>query len=343
MTDRHAVQIQPGVAGSSLTEQQTRFNGLVREVALWRAAVSEWNERIDRHDRAIEPVRREVHAAWREWVFALDAASLQPGLARAERAQLSELLREAATALLEVEDDDAEIASVLGRHEVAPARPSGDGDGDRNGDRNGDGDGRGDAPPEPEPVPDWEALAEAAAAQRAQRAASRRAAGVHKRQAQAAQQVSHSLRDVYRKLASALHPDREPDAQQRQRKTLLMQQANQAYADGNLLALLELQLGADQVDTRRLAALDGHRLQHHIAVLEDQLGQLQSAARRLEARFRAAVGLPPGTGLQPRKADRLISSQAQQLREELQLLRRQTRVLLDVESTRRWLKDQRKS
>ncbi|WP_341888453.1 hypothetical protein [Variovorax sp. YR752] len=46
------------------------------------------------------------------------------------------------------------------------------------------------------------------------------------------------MRDIFRKLASALHPDRETDAQQRKVKTALMQKANQAYAANDLLALL---------------------------------------------------------------------------------------------------------
>lgn len=329
MTDRQAVQIQAGPAGSALTAQQTRFNTLVADVALWRAALADWNDRLARCDQAIEPVRRELHAAWRDWVFALDTASLQPGLARAERVQLSDWLREAATALLEVEEDDPAIASLLRRHgSVQDPQPV---------------TGAHPAAREDEPPQDWEALAEAAAAQRAQRAASRRAAARRKRQAAAAREVSHSLRDVYRKLASALHPDREPDAQQRQRKTGLMQQANQAYADGNLLVLLELQIEAEQVDTAHLGNLDDRRLQHYISVLQDQLGELQAEVRRLEASFRAAVGAPAGSGLQARKADRLVSAEVQRLRSDLLLLRRQARVLLDVESTRDWLREQRRS
>jgi hypothetical protein len=327
MTDPQAVQIQPGSADSALTEQQARFNTLVRDVAWWRAALADWKDRWVRFDQVVEPVRREVHAAWRQWVVALDAASLQPGLARAEREQLSELLRSAATGLLDVEGDDAEIASVLRRHQADPVRLAGDGEAD----------------PEPAPTPDWETLAAAAAAQREQRAASRRAAGARKRRAVAAQEVSQSLRDVYRKLASALHPDREPDKHLHQRKTILMQQANQAYADGNLLALLELQVEAEQVDTTQLAALDQRRLQHYVTVLQDQLAQLQAETRRLEATFREAAGVGPGSGLQPRKADRLITSEAQRLRGDLVILRRQARVLLDVEETRSWLREQRKA
>ena len=51
--------------------------------------------------------------------------------------------------------------------------------------------------------------------------------------------MSQSIREVYRKLAGALHPDRESDPQERERKTALMQRVNQAYAKNNLLQLLD--------------------------------------------------------------------------------------------------------
>lgn len=324
-----SLQIHPDAADPALAQQQTRFNALVQEVALQRAALADWQDRIARYDQAVGPVHRELHAAWRQWVLALDQASLQPGLTRAERAQLGELLREAAGALLQVQDD-ADIAAVLARHED-------------------------DASPEPAPqevehapadaplledlAHDWERQAATAAAQRQERAAQRRAAKGAKKRAQAAQEASESVRAVYRRLASSLHPDREPDARQRARKTALMQQANQAYAAGNLLALLELQLEAEQVDAAHLAAANQQRLGHYILTLQEQLADLQAEARHLEAQFRAATGVAPGIGLQPRKADRLISAEAQRLRGELLLLRAQAKVLQDVDETKRWLRE----
>jgi hypothetical protein len=122
-----------------------------------------------------------------------------------------------------------------------------------------------------------------------------------------------------------------------------MQQANQAYAEGNLLALLELQLEAEQVDAAHAAAADQRRLEHYVTVLQEQLADLQSETRRLEAGFRAAAGVAPGAGLQPRKADRLVSSEVQRLRGEVLLMRRHAKLLLDVESTKRWLREERKA
>jgi len=90
------------------------------------------------------------------------------------------------------------------------------------------------------------------------------------RDAQALQEASQSVREVYRRLASSLHPDREPDAAERQRKTRLMAQVNEAYARRDLLALLAVQLDIEQIDAAQLAGLPDARLQHYIRVLKDQ-------------------------------------------------------------------------
>ena len=68
------------------------------------------------------------------------------------------------------------------------------------------------------------------------------------RQQELVQDASRSLRAVYRQLASALHPDREQDERERQRKTRLMQRVNVAYGKQDLLQLLTLQLEIEQID-----------------------------------------------------------------------------------------------
>ena len=327
------LQIHPDATDPVLAGQQERFNALVGELALWRAALAEWKDRIARYHQAVEPLRRELHAGWREWVLALDRASLQPGLSRAERRQLGDLLQEAIAPLLGAQDDP-EISAVAARHaaEAPPAAAS----------EQAEEAGRGGERLE-DLAEDWERQAAAAAAQRAERAAKRRAAGALDRPRKEAQDVSRSVRDVYRRLASALHPDREPDPQERERKTRLMQHANQAYAEQNLLVLLELQLQAEQIDAAHLGAVDRRRLQHYVTVLQEQLADLQAETRRLEAEFRAANGLAAGSGLQARKADRVISAEAQRLRSDVLALRRQSRWLLDAQTLKDWLREERKA
>ena len=89
-----------------LTPQQERFNALVREVETARANLAEWQKRIERSDLQLAPLRQELHLALRQWVAALDTATLQPGMSRAERSQLSELIRDATAELRDDGEDD---------------------------------------------------------------------------------------------------------------------------------------------------------------------------------------------------------------------------------------------
>jgi len=102
---------------------------------------------------------------------------------------------------------------------------------------------------------------------------------------QATQHATQSLREVYRKLASELHPDREPDTVERERKTVLMQKVNQAYNDGDLLTLLELQLEIEQINPDHLAGMARERLLRFNAVLTEQLQRLREALEETIAPF----------------------------------------------------------
>ena len=100
---------------------------------------------------------------------------------------------------------------------------------------------------------------------------------------------SQSIRDVYRRLASALHPDRETDPDEAKRKTALMQRVNAAYASNNLLQLLELQLELEHIDQAALDNISEERLQHYNQILKQQLAEL---ARRNSSRrdgFQGAI------------------------------------------------------
>jgi hypothetical protein len=69
--------------------------------------------------------------------------------------------------------------------------------------------------------------------------------------AQQKMDANTALRTVYRQLASALHPDREPDEAERLRKTALMSEVNAAYDRKNLSELLKLQLHIAEPHGRR--------------------------------------------------------------------------------------------
>lgn len=66
------------------------------------------------------------------------------------------------------------------------------------------------------------------------------------KQAQAEKLVNQSLKTVYLKIASIIHPDREHDESKKAEKTELLQRANEAYEQEDLFFLLKIQLEVEQ-------------------------------------------------------------------------------------------------
>ena len=95
-----------------------------------------------------------------------------------------------------------------------------------------------------------------------------------------------AIRTIFRQLASAVHPDREADEQERLRKTGLMSEVNAAYEKNDLTTLLRLQMQVTQVTpqnkpgTARMAddklIAMSVLLKEQVAALEDDLDQLES-------------------------------------------------------------------
>src|SRR5690606_36156098 len=152
---------------------------------------------------------------------------------------------------------------------------------------------------------------------------------------QAARAMSQSLREVFRKLASALHPDREPDPEERRRKNELMQEANRAYEANDLLTLLDLQLRIEQIDTAHLASLGSDRLSHYNQILREQLAELDAEVARVNEPFRMLC--PPGRALTPEAVDRGIDGEKAELRAALEQLRDDMILFRDSRQLRRRL------
>ena len=136
---------------------------------------------------------------------------------------------------------------------------------------------------------------------------------------QAAQQASQTVREAFRKLASALHPDRETDPAAREHKTRLMQQANQAYERQDLLTLLSMQLDLEQIDGQHLANLPEARLAHYNRVLREQLAALQQELGECTAHYRVSIGLNQRE-LTPAVIDKALAGDIQDLRHVTRLV-----------------------
>jgi hypothetical protein len=118
------------------------------------------------------------------------------------------------------------------------------------------------------------------------------------------------LKQIYRKLASALHPDRETNQEERLRKTALMTEVNQAYADGNLLKLLHLQWQALKIDARAAGAMADDKLKVINQTLAQQRDELKVECRELETMIREKFHLPPTGALTTASLQKALKSQA---------------------------------
>ena len=134
---------------------------------------------------------------------------------------------------------------------------------------------------------------------------------------QVAEGVTRALRDVFRKLVSELHPDREADPAEHARKTELMQRVNQAYKAGDLLALLELQFSSAAFDPALLAGLAKEKLRHYIHVLETQSTRLRRELADLVAPFERVVGETAARKITPDAVQRALEADIREIKRVL--------------------------
>ncbi|HEY2418457.1 MAG TPA: J domain-containing protein [Steroidobacteraceae bacterium] len=351
---RNTLQISAGQAGPTLTPQQKRFNTLIRQIEQARQTLAAWHDNIglyrQAHAQVLLPLESELMAARRRWVFALDELLGLRGWTKAERDTLSELVCDTAGALLHARDDDEELKALFAKHAEVDfdterqqmVRAMKDMTEAVTGLDLGDDEGIDTHADLFERM--QQGLREREAAEESERddqAARRRKNAAQQRREAEAQEATQSVREIFRKLASALHPDRETDTRQREVKTVLMQKVNQAYAANDLLTLLELQLQIEQIDAGHIANASAQRLKHYNKVLNEQLGELRAEVERVEMGFRIDFGLEAGWGLNPRKLGELLEHNARQVRCELNQQQRDMRMLADPTATKRWLKRQR--
>jgi len=151
-------------------------------------------------------------------------------------------------------------------------------------------------------------------------------------------ELSLSIREVYRKLASALHPDRETDPQERERKTTLMQRANQAYSKNSLLQLLELQLELEHIDQSVINNIGEDRLKHYNKILKEQVGELDHEILHVENGFKHSYGIPPFIEVSPGTIMRNLAADIFSLQESLHALEHDLLVFDDIKQLKDWLK-----
>lgn len=149
------------------------------------------------------------------------------------------------------------------------------------------------------------------------------------------------LRRLFRQLASALHPDREPEPAARLRKTALMSEANAAYEKRDLVTLLQIQTRAQVADPAAVHQLPDERLASLTLLLKAQVASLERERAARQAALADEFDLPEGTSPNPNSLLQQRIDQVRALESELSGLSHDLEDVGDERRLKRWLNARR--
>lgn len=341
-------------AALPLSKDQKAFNSLIKKIEAKRARLAEWDAAIplfkQKYVSDILPLEEQERDLQVRLAQALDLAHGRKGLTKGEKRKLGVLIVELAEAVL-VHGEHGELKALYNKHSQSDfdaeqaARQEGMKsvlEGILGMDLGEDVDMG-----SPEDVLKrvesqyWARHGEWQENEDRREGKRKKSAGEQAREARLAaeeKKLSQSIREVYRKLASSLHPDREADPAEKRRKTELMQRANEAYEKGNLLQLLELQLQLEHIDQAHLAAIGPERLKHYIKILKGQLSELDLEILRVEDEFAAQFGLSPFEKHHPKRILPILQEDVAACEAGLRELQEHLEAADDPTRLKAWLK-----
>ena len=353
----NSISISPDQGQPHLTKAQKAFNNLIKQVEKKRALLMAWETATptfqQKYTRELAPLLEASTDMQVEMVHSLDRLNDKKGLSKTERSMIADLIIELASTLLAEREDEklkalynkyhhvdydsqeaAELARMKGLFEEMTGFDLGD-DVDLRSPE--DVMRRAQAKLE-EKLAQEEGTRQERGEHKATRKKSAKQIAKEEKQQAEAQQIKLSIREVYRKLASALHPDRETDPQERERKTSLMQRVNQAYEKNNLLQLLELQLELELIDQAAVNTIGEDRLKSYNRILQGQLVELDQQIRGAEGGFREQFGISPYVGVSPGNIMRNLSGEIMAARRTIRDIKKDLLAFEDVRAFRTWLR-----
>ena len=333
-------------------KQQATFQRLIKQIHEHREIIETWQAYSPRYNQRVSSKLMPLYARLREkriaMVHLLNEQFHQRGAIRGKRQRqnLRDMILDLTRDLLAEEHDDALVAmhdqySDIGHAEAAELDNALSRDLVENIFGVDLEEGADDDASMEELIARAAQRLQQEAAQRAEKRATRpksaKTIAAEEKRAEAEKAVSQSVREIYRKLASALHPDRASSELSPEEKTALMQRVNRAYDSGNLLELLNIQLEIEQIDADHLANLSAARVTHYIRVLRDQLDELKMEIEMLTAPYRHLM--PYVVKIQPAHVDLAVDGEAVRLASGLRQLEEDLVLLADPRQLSAVIKD----
>lgn len=354
------VKISAGPSRPSLSKAQQTFNKLIKQIEQGRATLADWEALHGPYQKKfsgqLEPLLKDADDLQVKMVHELDAASTKTGFSKRERVDIADLITDMIQGLLVRRDDD-DLKAIFNRHshlDYSEVEAEGQA-GAKSFMKDIFGIDLGDEVDLRSP----ESVLEHAQAQLHKQQAEQESAGQARREREAQrkkspkqlareaqqedneQQLRLSIREIYRKLASALHPDREPDAQERERKTALMQRVNQAYAENNLLQLLELQLELEHIDQAAMNNVSEARLKHYNQILREQFQELRHEIMRMECEYMDRAQLEPFATITPKTVMKALTTEIAAAQRDIRQLKKDLLAFETVPTLKAWIKRSR--
>lgn len=355
------VAVVSGHNQPQLSRGQQAFNKLIKQIEKKRAQLTDWEAAIplyqQKYASELLPLVKDLMDRQVKLVHCLDRVSEQKGLSKTERGVITSLIADLAGQLL-VERDDAELKAVYNKHSNS------DYDSEEAANIEGMksmledvlgvelGDDLDMSSPEDlfkraqarmeEEWAQHHADRQAWEERRPKRKKSAKQLAKEAQQQAEEQQISLSIREVYRKLASALHPDRETDTQERERKTALMQRVNQAYEKRNLLQLLKLQLELEHIDQAAVNNISEERLKHYNKILKEQLAELEQEIMHVEDGFMVQFGIDPFEKISPGTIMRDLATEIVGVQHTIRDIEKDMLAFEDIKKVKAWIKKMRR-
>ncbi len=347
----NAIRLSESAASGPLSRARKQFNNLIKKLELERANLAHWREELPKiralAEGEFDPLVDILDAHRRNMVLILDQAYQRQKFSKKEKEKLAEIMCSVSEELLADNDSDAEIKEIYNKYS------GGDYDEELEDDKilmrsmlstitgvELDDDLDFSSPEEMLKAMHEKVLEQrqAEAEPNAEPAQPAKLSARDKRQQEQEAKLKQSVRDIFRKLASTLHPDRETDPLEHQRKTALMQRANVAYAANDLLGLLELQLEVDQIDQAGLDQLSEDRIKQYNRILDDQLNEIKTELFAMERAVAAAMGWELGARRTPKAMMKGLRADIAAMKSDIKNIEADVQSFDDVKKIKLWLK-----
>lgn len=352
-----AVHIVSQNKQSTLSKSQKLFNNLIKKIDAERKRLVAWQTMIplyhQKHASEFAPLTQTFNELRAELVRLFDKASAEKLFNKNDRAKLNDMICTIAAELI-IENDDEDLKRIYNKHS------GGDIDAEIKEEKSTMkammqdilgvdlGDDFDFGSPESvmthvsekmrQKLEDEEQIRQDYQKRNVKRKRSAKTLAREAKQEAEAQNISQSIREVYRKLASALHPDKEQDALERDRKTALMQRVNIAYNNKDLLKLLELQLEVEQIDQAAINTITEERLKYYNKILAEQSKELRMEVSAVSDFFRIRFNIGPDVSLSPETAIRSLEDDIKNLKKDISGLKNDLYLFQDLKNLNKHLK-----